>query len=458
MKTYTELLPHQVAAVEKLRHLKVGALYMEMGTGKTRTALELIKLRLDAGKIDQIIWLCPCSVKGNLQRDIKYHSDLCNSDIITICGIETLSTSIQTNLDLLKKAGKRTFLVVDESSLVKNPYALRSIHITHIADKCQYKLILNGTPVTKFEADLFSQWKILDWRILGYRSFYSFAANHLEYDPDRPGRIVRALNIEYLSRKISPYTFQCRKKDAFTLPPKKSSEVGFFMTPEQDEMYEFVIERLLFDLDEMRDAAIYQLFGALQSVVSGFSVKIDENNHVIRVPMFAIPESNPRVDLLLSQIRNIPGEDKVLIFCTYTQEIHDIADALERKYPNNTVTFYGEVPQKVRQERIENFRHDKRFFVANKNCGAYGLNLQFCHWIIFYSNDWNWGTRAQAEDRVHRYGQNHIVNIIDLEAYNSIDQQILRCLHRKEALVDSFKSELDRQKAVSFLKGGAKSG
>ena len=66
----TQLYPHQVAAVEKLKRVKVGALYMEQGTGKTRTALELIKLRLDAGKINSVIWLCPCSVKQNLKNEI----------------------------------------------------------------------------------------------------------------------------------------------------------------------------------------------------------------------------------------------------------------------------------------------------------------------------------------------------------------------------------------------------
>lgn len=41
----TGLFPHQARAVEKLLPIKVGALYMEMGTGKTRTTLEMIKRR-----------------------------------------------------------------------------------------------------------------------------------------------------------------------------------------------------------------------------------------------------------------------------------------------------------------------------------------------------------------------------------------------------------------------------
>ena len=47
MKFKTELLDHQRKAVDKLKKLKVGALFMEQGTGKTRTALELINIRLN---------------------------------------------------------------------------------------------------------------------------------------------------------------------------------------------------------------------------------------------------------------------------------------------------------------------------------------------------------------------------------------------------------------------------
>lgn len=63
MKIETSLLPHQEAAVGKLGRLKVGALFMEQGTGKTRTALELISRRMDKGKVNAVLWLCPCSVK-----------------------------------------------------------------------------------------------------------------------------------------------------------------------------------------------------------------------------------------------------------------------------------------------------------------------------------------------------------------------------------------------------------
>jgi len=54
MQLKTKLYEHQKKAVEKLQRIKVGALYMEMGTGKTRTALELAAKRYNAGKVGRI--------------------------------------------------------------------------------------------------------------------------------------------------------------------------------------------------------------------------------------------------------------------------------------------------------------------------------------------------------------------------------------------------------------------
>ena len=89
----TKLYQHQQKAVEKLMHLKVGALYMEQGTGKTRTTLELIERRLKSGKIDCALWLCPCSTKKSLREDIEYHTGKGStmSRNIVIRGIESLS-------------------------------------------------------------------------------------------------------------------------------------------------------------------------------------------------------------------------------------------------------------------------------------------------------------------------------------------------------------------------------
>ena len=224
MKTLTSLLPYQVPVYEKLKRIKVNALYLDMGLGKTRIAIEMIMDRFRRGKINHVLWLCPCSVKTNLKRDVLKHSKGL-IEHITIMGIESISQSDRTYLKALSVVAKyKCYLIVDESNLVKNYFAKRTQRITELSNKCPYRSILNGTPVTKNEADLFSQWYILDRRIFGYRSFWSFANNHLEYN--KYGRVVEVLNVDYLTDKMAPYSYQLKKADVLKdLPPKVMTRI-----------------------------------------------------------------------------------------------------------------------------------------------------------------------------------------------------------------------------------------
>ncbi|WP_255304279.1 SNF2-related protein, partial [Streptococcus sobrinus] len=134
--------------------------------------------------------------------------------MFSIVGIETLSSSIRANVECLKLVQENNvYLIVDESNLVKNHKAKRTQNIMRLSENCSYKLILNGTPISRNEADLFSQWQILDWRILGYRSYWSFSLNHIEWDERVRGKIKRTLNVDYLVRKITPYTYQVKKEE-----------------------------------------------------------------------------------------------------------------------------------------------------------------------------------------------------------------------------------------------------
>ena len=427
---------------------------MEQGTGKTRTALELINIRLNKGRIDHVIWLCPCSVKETLRRDIIKHTGDEQSDLITICGIETLSTSIKWNSYLLEIANNKScYLIVDESSKTKNHRAKRTENIIRLAGLCKYKTILNGTPITRNEADLYSQMYILDWRILKYKSFWSFAANHLEYDEN--GKLRRCLNTDYLVEKIAPYAYQVKKSECLSLPKKTYDTVYYDLTKEQDMHYEYVADSLLFTLDEIKGYTIYRFFTALQLVISGYLVDTSKQTsdgevHIKKEPFFKDPLKNPRLKCLMNIIDGM--QEKCIVFCKYTYEIEIITDLINKKYGDGTaVSYNGNMNLKSRQKNLDEFKEKVQFLIANKTCAGFGLNLQFCSYVIFYSNDFDYATRSQAEDRVHRIGQDRNVHIIDLCAANTLDEKIIKCLNKKENLLDSFKNELEKKKDLETV-------
>jgi SNF2 family DNA or RNA helicase len=424
---------------------------MDMGTGKTRTALELAIKRLNAGKVDCILWCCPVSVKQTIADETDKHVNGATWEMaqpqrienpnahVYIAGIESLSSSLSLNVRLMELVqAKRCFLVCDESSLIKNHMANRTLALWRLGERCEYKLILNGTPLSNNEQDLFSQWYFLDPRILGYNSYYSFAANHLEFDPDYPGRVVAAHDVEYLTRKIAPYTYQVRKDECLDLPPKTYTSRWCSMSSEQWGAYCVAKDKAFEEMydNPSKPYLLYKLFTSLQRIVSGA--------HTAGKPVFENPMDNPRVQTLIETVEDIPGDAKCIIWCKYTHEIKTLQEVL--KPYGNVAVIHGGVAPKERDGEIRRFREDARFLVANKRVGAFGLNLQHCNYAIYYSNDFSWETRSQSEDRIHRAGQTSNCHIIDIICNNSIDVQIHRCLWRKENLVDVFRKNIDRIK------------
>ena len=198
------IMNNQELAFEKLSKLKVGALFMEMGTGKTKVAFDLIASKKD--KVDYILWICPFSIKNEIEQERqKWHPEL----DIEIVGFETISQSDKKYLELLYKVtSKKTFIVADESLKIKNGEAKRTQRITSLGERSKYKLILNGTPLSKNVLDLYPQINFLSPKILNM-SFNQFKNQYCEYyiRGKLKNRVKKQYNIEHLISLIKPYIF-----------------------------------------------------------------------------------------------------------------------------------------------------------------------------------------------------------------------------------------------------------
>ncbi len=131
-----------------------------------------------------------------------------------IIGIESVSSSNRVAVAANSLTTTETAVIVDESSYIKGHNALRTQRITRYSEPARYRLALTGTPMSQGVQDLYAQMRFLSPKILGYNSFYSFAANHLEYSEKYPGLVVRAHNTAWLAAKIQPYVYQVTKEDA----------------------------------------------------------------------------------------------------------------------------------------------------------------------------------------------------------------------------------------------------
>lgn len=463
MNLRTEMLPHQVPAVEKVLPSRIGGLFMDMGTGKTRTAFELVVCR--QGKLDHVVYFCPVSLKETVRREILKHTDCTDADICVfgdrtnernlpkalwyIIGIESMSSSTRVTLAANKLITTRTFVILDESSYIKGPYAMRTMRITKLAEKARYRLILTGTPLSQGVVDLFAQMRFLSPKILGYDSFYSFAANHLEYSEKYPGMIVRAHNVGYLAAKVQPYVYQVTKEECLDLPPKMYETRYFWMTREQRIHYELAKDELLADLkdDDVDSIAIFRLFSVLQQIVCGYW-----NRKVGRRKFEKLVFEHNRLDNLVDVIMSISKDQQVIIWTKYRYGIDAIVDTLTGLFGAESVAVYhGGLSEKQRTQEEDRFHAGARFLVGTPQSGGHGLTLNEAHYVIFYDNGFKYSERLQAEDRCHRIGQGYPVTYIDLQCTDSIDDRIAAALANKGNVVAAFKAEVDR---VKDKKGG----
>lgn len=465
MNLKTDLLPHQLAATEKLMPSRIGALFMEMGTGKTRTAIEMIARRKE--RISKVVWFCPVSLKETIQHEIMKHTDTPPDQIHAfnqktnernipsvfwyVVGIESMSASRRVILTVNAIVDENTMVIVDESSYIKGHASARTSWITRVSEKARYRLILTGTPLSQGVVDLFSQMRFLSPKILGYRSFYSFAANHLEYSDKYPGLIVRSHNTAYLAAKIKPYVFQVTKQECLDLPDKLYDSQYFSMSYEQRAAYEEAKEKILMEVedDEFDSFTIFRLFTVLQQIVCGFWNEIDlktkeEDFHEFR---------HDRVEMLMEIIKRVPENEKIIIWAKYQYDIDHIYKELTGAFGEGCAAlFYGAINEKRRADQVVKFRNGARFFLATQSCGGHGLTLNEAHHVIFYNNGFKYSERQQAEDRCHRIGQAYPVTYIDIICLDSIDERIENALATKGDIVESFKDEIKRVKGKDKIR------
>jgi len=457
MQTITNLLPHQAAAVAKTAPSRIGALFMEMGTGKSRTAIELVRLRRK--RISKTIWFCPVSLKQTVKHEILKHTDTRPNEIHIfdhksnmrtlpeagwyIVGIESMSASKRVILTVNSIVDEKTFVILDESQYIKGHRSARTNWITDISKRARYRLILTGTPMSQGIVDLFSQMRFLSPKILGYRSFYSFAHNHLEYHPNYPGLIIESHNTEYIAAKIKPYVYQVTKEECLDLPDKLYETRYFEMTWEQREVYDQAKIDLLMDIDydHFNSITIFRLFSALQQIVSGYRRR--KHGEEWQVNYFI----HYRDEMLGGIVSQIPETEKIIIWAKYRYDIDTIKAVLTECHGENSIAlFHGGINEKGRADQVMRFRRNARFFIATPSCGGHGLTLNEAHHVIFYNNSFKYAERLQAEDRCHRIGQSQPVTYIDIVCAQSIDERIMTALSSKGNVVEAFKAEVDKVK------------
>jgi len=134
-------------------------------------------------------------------------------------------------------------------------------------------------------------------------------------------------------------------------------------------------------------------------------------------------------------------QDRMLIFTEYRGTQAALVDFL-RSAGFEAEAFHGGLRPRDRDELVDWFRAGPRILVSTE-AGGQGINLQFCYVVVNFDLPWNPMRIEQRIGRVHRIGQTHPVQIYNLFAVDTVEEDILRLLHEKIDLFRTVIGELD---------------
>ena len=406
---------NQIQAFNKFSKLKVGALFMKMGTGKTRVAIELV----DYNKCDLLIYVAPFSTLKNIEEEfIKWNL---KTEYILI-GYETISSSDKKYLDLLSKIeNKKCFIIADESIFIKNEESKRYNRLINIRNKCEYALILNGTPLTKNEFDLYNQMQFLSPLIMKMsknqflNTFFKKITYKKKDKKENTFYKFSEVNAELLYKMIEPYIFKCDLD--FN---KEVKEIYNYIQYQNENDYYIEKEKKLEEyIEKGTSDVIINMLVSLNVIASNYEKKNDE---------------------LIKYIK----DRQVIVFCNYISEIEYISSKLECYIITGQTTHRNEI--------IDKFKHDNKPLLMTMGVGSYSLNLQFCNEIVYSSLTFDYAKIEQSKYRIKRIGQERDIKYTYFLTDLGINKMILENIDRKCTLDNLVKEKMMKGELLKWLK------
>ena len=470
-KFKTKPFQHQLDAFNESWDKPFYALFMEMGTGKTKVAIDTMGALYTENKIAGAIVIAPKGVYDNwiegeipqhlpdeIQRIVlrwnpakskKFYRDLediknvLNKELkILVINTEAFSSKkgAKAAVDFLmsiKDSGQNVMTIVDESTTIKNREAIRTKTIVAFGDErySSYRRILTGSPITKSPIDLFSQCNFLSEKALGYNNFYTFRAQYAIIQKRTMGHhsfqeIVGYRNLDELNEKLNRLSCRVLKEDCLDLPEKTYVTRDVSMSEEQINLYAQMKQLALarYDNGELATtASVLTQLMRLQQICCGFLKTDDDEIQELK---------NNRLEELMNILSETSG--KAIIWATFTHDIHRIVKEIQKVYGDDSVAaYFGETPQDERQKIVSKFQDKQsplRFFVGQPRTGGYGITLHAATTVVYYSNSFDLEIRLQSEDRAHRIGQTNKVTYIDLVSPKTVDEKIIKALRKKSEL------------------------
>jgi len=432
-------MSHQVAAKKHIDGLVASGLFMEMGCGKTKTALEIAIERHRNGYFDTIAICTRVGLqKSSLADDImkfvdddyelfhllsnsqthclRYRRDESKKLRILTFGYSSIQNEVGWQASFINKyLGEEPFaLICDEAHYIKNSTSAtyKSLHKIRYKENCKTMIALTGTPMTNTILDYYGVLSMINKDALPVTSKTGFLARYTEQTSDKR-QIIGLRNEEELFGIVNKMCFICKKDDVLDIPPKTYIVRKIELGSEQKRLIREAKSRINTKTDNLGEVSIRD---ALNNALSIFTYCVRVSSGIVKddeTGAFKLIDTT-KISELIETLKDIPSNDQVVVWAASIEELKIIKTYLF----NNDYTYaeyHGGLSQKDKLDNLNKFIDGSKWiFLATPQCGGEGLNLTNARYVIYYSNSLRLGDRLQSEDRCHRKGQAGNVTYIDL--------------------------------------------
>lgn len=449
--TEVKLWAHQQKAIDladKQPHL---ALFLEIGTGKTATMINI--LRRDYNKHKKVcstLIFAPLSVCPQWKEEFAKWSKIPQEDILVLTGpgasrVKALqsrtkpaivvtnyeSVRIKAFYDALLKFSPE-IVILDESQRVKDPQSVQSGKIYPICHSARRRFIMTGTPFLNSQLDIFGQFKALDPNIFGH-NFWKF--KHLYFYDKNAGRPncnfpdwqPKPDTSARISQLIANSSVQAKKSECLDLPPLLEVQVPVELSPAQRKAYEDMRKHFVAEVGEQLITAEFAMTKTLrmQQILAGYLAQDSESD-----PHWM---DNPRLQALEDILEQI-NKEKVIIWTNWRPTYQKIAKVCEDQgYKIAFLT--GDQTAVQKQISIQSFQNgDINALICNPSAGGAGINLQAAKYSVYYSRGYSLEHFLQSQGRNYRGGSeiHDRITHYHLIAKGTLDEVIAKALLSKQ--------------------------
>ena len=419
-----KLFEYQKQGIEFLVSRQGGMLLDEQGLGKTIQALEAVKKT----NAKVLVIVCPAIMQGTWLHHV---TNLIPKEITTYIHSYEWYVKLTNFRGLLKEiVNKEVAVIVDESHYIKTPTSKRTKTVQHLLtlENIILKVLLTGTPITRDVDDLFTQLKVFYPNFC--RTIFEYRKRYMNCIHSYFGDTFKGFKNDSAKAEIINYLKHCslrrtKKSAGLELP-------SITRTPVFVDINKKVAEKSL----EILDYAT-KVINGVDDYAEYKTNLAEEASHIASVRkalgVAKVPQVLQYVEHLLQS-----GTQKLIVFGVHIDVVNLIYEALKEKYKEiKTHRIIGATTNPQREKIINEFQNEDtpQIIVANMIACGVGVTLTKAHTVVFAELDFTPSNIMQAEARVHRITQEHIVNSIFMIANESLDSKILGIIREKIGVI-----------------------